>query len=274
MRKTVNDMYKEASSKNVMLLSNYPATFWAEYIANYNRYDKLFRRMFKSFIYFMQEEDETISEITNNFTEDVYNHLLVNSKKYEELYRIHVIDDNNYSLTENYDISETMSKTGSSSTDNVYGARSDSGSAVEGARNDSTTNDKGAREDTTDTVIGSQTNDTVEKVAPYDSSTFANNTEKVDNNGSRTDLVTFNEGTQSDSSSYNKGEQNNTSTFNKGEQKDASTNRSSESYELRRRGNIGVQTATDMINKHKQFWTNWDFYRYIFNEISKELLLV
>lgn len=274
MLKTVNDMYKEASSKNVMLLSNYPATFWTEYIANYNRYDKLFRRMFKSFIYFMQEEDETITEITNNFTEDVYNHLLVNSKKYEELYRIHVIDDNIYSLTENYDISETMSKTGSSSIDNVYGARSDSGSAVEGARNDSTTNDKGAREDTTDTVIGSQTNDTVEKVAPYDSSTFANNTEKVDNNGSRTDSVTFNEGTQSDSSSYNKGEQNNTSTFNKGEQKDSSTNRSDESYESRRHGNIGVQTVTDMINKHKQFWTNWDFYRYIFNEISKELLLV
>lgn len=274
MFKTVNDMYKEASSKNVMLLSNYPATFWAEYIANYNRYDKLFRRMFKSFIYFMQEEDETITEITNNFTEDVYNHLLVNSKKYEELYRIHVIDDNNYSLTENYDISETMSKTGSSSTDNVYGARSDSGSAVEGARNDSTTNDKGAREDTTNTVIGSQTNDTVEKVAPYDSSTFANNTEKVDNNGSRTDSVKFNEGTQSDSSSYNKGEQNNTSTFNKGEQNDTSTNRSNESYESRRHGNIGVQTVTDMLNKHKQFWTSWDFYRYIFNEISKELLLV
>lgn len=274
MFKTVNDMYKEASSKNVMLLSNYPATFWAEYIANYNRYDKLFRRMFKSFIYFMQEEDETITEITNNFTEDVYNHLLVNSKKYEELYRIHVIDDNNYSLTENYDISETMSKTGSSSTDNVYGARSDSGSAVEGARNDSTTNDKGAREDTTNTVIGSQTNDTVEKVAPYDSSTFANNTEKVDNNGSRTDSVKFNEGIQSDSSSYNKGEQNNTSTFNKGEQNDTSTNRSNESYESRRHGNIGVQTVTDMLNKHKQFWTSWDFYRYIFNEISKELLLV
>lgn len=274
MFKTVNDMYKEASSKNVMLLSNYPATFWAEYIANYNRYDKLFRRMFKSFIYFMQEEDETITEITNNFTEDVYNHLLVNSKKYEELYRIHVIDDNNYSLTENYDVSETMNKTGSSSTDNVYGARSDSGSAVEGARNDSTTNDKGAREDTTNTVIGSQTNDTVEKVAPYDSSTFANNTEKVDNNGSRTDSVKFNEGTQSDSSSYNKGEQNNTSTFNKGEQNDTSTNRSNESYESRRHGNIGVQTVTDMLNKHKQFWTSWDFYRYIFNEISKELLLV
>lgn len=274
MLKTVNDMYKEASSKNVMLLSNYPATFWTEYIANYNRYDKLFRRMFKSFIYFMQEEDETITEITNNFTEDVYNHLLVNSKKYEELYRIHVIDDNVYSLTENYDISETMSKTGSSSTDNVYGARSDSGSAVEGARNDSTTNDKGARKDTTDTVIGSQTNDTVEKVAPYDSSTFANNTEKVDNNGSRTDSVTFNEGTQSDSSSYSKGEQNNTSTFTKGEQKDSLTNKSDESYESRRHGNIGVQTVTDMLNKHKQFWTNWDFYRYVFNEISKELLLV
>lgn len=274
MLKTVNDMYKEATSKNIMLLSNYDALFWSDYVSNHNRYDKLFRRMFKSFIYFMQEDNETVEEITSNFIDDVYNHLLINNKKYSELYRVHVIDDDNYSLTENYDITETMDKESASSTDNTYGARSDSGSSTEGARTDSSTDVKGAREDSTNTVIGSQTNDTVEKVAPYDSSTFANNTEKTDNNGSRTDSISFNEGSQSDSSSYSQGEQNNTNSFNKGEQNDTSSNESNESYMLRRHGNIGVQTATDMINKHKQFWSMWEFYQYIFNEISKELLLV
>ena len=128
---TVNDMYKESSSKDAMLLSSYTSDFWSDYRTNYKHYDKLFRRMFKSFKYFLQEDDETISDITTNFTDDVYNHLLINNKRYSELFRIHVIDDNNYSLTDNYNITETMNKDSSNNSTNTYGERTDTTNETE-----------------------------------------------------------------------------------------------------------------------------------------------
>ena len=97
--KTVNDMYKESISKGIALLSEYGSAFWQDYVINHAKYDALFRRMFFSFRYFMQSEDDDIATITNNFIEDVNNHLMINDKKYSELYRIHVIADDKYSIS-------------------------------------------------------------------------------------------------------------------------------------------------------------------------------
>ena len=97
--KTVNDMYKESTSKGIALLSEYGSAFWQDYVTNHAKYDALFRRMFFSFRYFMQSEDDDIATITNNFIEDVNNHLMINDKKYSELYRIHVVTDDEYSVT-------------------------------------------------------------------------------------------------------------------------------------------------------------------------------
>lgn len=214
--KTVNDMYKYASSNNLKLLSNYSSDFWAEYITNHEKYDKLFRRLYLSFKYFMQEDDESISEITTDFIDDVYNHLLVNDRKYSELYRIHVLPDTDYSLTDNYSITEIMDKDTTSNDDNVYGSRTD----------------------TTD-------NTSTGYVAPYDSNNFSENTQVVD------DID-----------------------FTKGQQRDDLDNTYTEDYTLTRKGNIGVQTVSDMLEKHRKLWTSYEFYTLIFREICKELLLV
>ena len=96
--KTVKDMYEYADENSIKLLSGYAADFWKEYRDNYNRYDNLFCRYFRSWFYFLQEGDEDISDLVDNFTIDVYSHLMINDKKYSELYRIHVIDDDKYSL--------------------------------------------------------------------------------------------------------------------------------------------------------------------------------
>lgn len=274
MLKTVNDMYKESSSKDVMLLSGYRSDFWDDYRLNYKHYDKLFRRLFSSFIYFMQEPDENISEVVTNFSADVYNHLLVNDKKYSELYRINVIDDDEYSLTDNYNLVEIMDKDTTSQNTNTYGSRSDSTSETEGTRSDSSTSSDSSRSDTTSTVTGSQTNTSTSKVAPYNTESFANDTQNTDMLGERTDSINFDKGAESNNSSFIKGEQVNSSTYTVGSHTDDLDNTSTENYTLTRKGNIGVQTATDMIDKHNKFWSKWDFYRYIFNEISKELLLV
>lgn len=235
----VRDMYDVNYSASSKMLSDYTSLneegdFWEEYRTNYARYDKLFARLFSSFFYFLQEEDQTASQVADAFRDDVYNHLLVNDKKYSELYRVQVIPDDVYSLTNNYDMTETMDKDGTDNQDNTYGARSDSSSLTKGSRQDSTTS--------------------TGKVAPYDSDVYANNTE---------DSISFTEGQQLDSTSATKGQQ-----------KDDLDRTYSEDYTLRRVGNIGVQTVSDMLAKHIKVWDAWDFYEYIFKEIAKELLLL
>ena len=252
MLKTVKEMYESAVLKDTALLSTYGGDFWNEYIQNHKEYDRLFMRMFKSFIYFLQDGSESIDVVLTNFIEDVKLHLMVNSKKYSELYRTYVVSDNDYMLLDNYNVKETMSK-----------QNSNEGSDVLGARNDVTNDTIGAITTNTTSTIGEQTNSEIKKVSPYDSNSF--------NNESGTDS---NFGTRSDSGNTTTNEHTDNLTFTKGQQTDSHSNNSTESYELTRKGNIGVQTGADMLKKHDSFWTSYEFYTMIFKDICKELLLV
>lgn len=270
----VNDMYKYNVKQGTMMLSNFPADFWEEYRTNHVRYDKLFNRMFCSFFYFMQSEDDELVDVCDGFREDVYNHLLLNQKKYEELYRVNVIPDEIYSLTENYNIIETMDKDISDIDENTYGERTDTESFTEGEREDSSSVTEGQRADETVNTIGQQTVTTTNTVAPYDSEEFANQSEVTEHNSGREDTIDFTKGEQINTSTNTKGEEVDETSSVKGEQTDNLERTYTEDYTLHRRGNIGVQTVTDMLRKHKDFWSAWQFYEYIFKEISAELLLI
>lgn len=226
MLKTVKDMYKYTDDNSIKLLSGYAADFWEEYRNNYQRYDNLFCRYFRSWFYFLQEHDEDIEDITNNFIIDVYSHLMLNDKKYSELYRIHVVDDGKYSLLDNYDMTEEMDRDTTSNNSNTYGARTDGD------------------------TIGAQSNTQTRRVAPFDSSTFNNESEVSESLGARSDGHT------------------------KGQQQDTLNNTGTEDYTLHRYGNIGVATATDMMGKARDFWTIWEFYEMIFRDIARELLMI
>ena len=230
----IGEVYKFNRAANTMMLSNFATgdddDFWAEYRTNYSRYDAVFNRMFNSFWYFMQLDDDTIDEVADQFRTDVYNHLLMNKKKYQELFRVQVIPDADYSLTNNYDMTETMDRDSTDNQDNTYGSRQDSGS----------------------TTYGEQTITGTHKVSPYDSSDFNNDGQDVTVSGQRQDST-------SDT---------------KGEQIDDLNRTMTEDYTLHKVGNIGVQTVTDMLQKHIKLWSVWEFYEFIFKEISKELLLL
>ena len=323
---TVNDMYKDARSSNAPLLSNYEGSFWSEYISDFSNYDRVFNRLYKSFEYFLQEEDDSVSECRSNFTEDVKCLLIANSKKYSELYRTYKIDDSIYSLTDNYDVTETYSgnklttiesrlgsRTDNTETSDVIGSKTDSieNTDIIGAINNTETMNNGAKntnENTTygakntneNTIYGSGTSETVDEVSPMDSNMFYNNnknstttSEKTDSKQTThstftdskqttysafTDSKTINEAERTNTSNnvVNSGEQNNSSnnTYTKGEQSDTHNHDETESYNIRKRGNIGVQTATDMISKHNQFWNSYEFYTLIFKDICKELLSI
>ena len=323
---TVNDMYKDARSSNAPLLSNYEAPFWSEYVSDFSNYDRVFNRLYKSFEYFLQEEDDSVSECRSNFTEDVKCLLIANSKKYSELYRTYKIDDSIYSLTDNYDVTETYSgnklttiesrlggRTDNTKTSDVIGSKTDSieNTDIIGAINNTETMNNGAKntnENTTygakntneNTIYGSGSSETVGEVSPMDSNMFYNNnknstttSEKTDSKqitnaaftdskqttySTFTDSKTINEAERTNTSNnvVNSGEQNNSSnnTYTKGEQSDTHNHDETESYNIRKRGNIGVQTATDMISKHNQFWNSYEFYTLIFKDICKELLSI
>ena len=222
-------MYKYASDNNMLLLSNFNATFWQDYVTNHTRYDKLFRRLYFGFKYFMQECDTDltdISDITTEFVDDVYNHLMANKKKYEELYRVYVITDEDYSIVDNYHITENMDKDTTSNNTNTYGARSDG------------------------TTIGQHTDTHENEKSPYNDGGYSDNDMDTDVYGQRSD------------------------TFSKGSQEDTLDNTGTEDYTLTRRGNIGVQTGTEMLDKHTKYWDKYRFYEYIFACICADLLLV
>ena len=323
---TVNDMYKDARSSNAPLLSNYEAPFWSEYVSDFSNYDRVFNRLYKSFEYFLQEEDDSVSECRSNFTEDVKCLLIANSKKYSELYRTYKIDDSIYSLTDNYDVTETYSgnklttiesrlgsRTDNTETSDVIGSKTDSIENTDiigainntetmnnGAKNTNENTAYGAKNTNENTTYGSGSSETVGEVSPMDSNMFYNNnknstttSEKTDSKqitnaaftdskqttySTFTDTKTINEAERTNTSNnvINSGEQNNSSnnTYTKGEQSDTHNHDETESYNIRKRGNIGVQTATDMISKHNQFWNSYEFYTLIFKDICKELLSI
>jgi len=358
----VNDVYKESKTQNIPLLSNFPAVFWQNYRDNYTRYDRIFNRLYRSFKIFEQDPLKEVDEILDEFTENVYDHLLIHQKKYEELYRINVIPDDSYSVIDNYDITETLEKTTLDDVESVSGSRTDSitknmgekidsrtltegaktdnkstthgaiqktgsetlgaiqksGSETVGAIQKSKTETLGAREDSSSYSQGAQNNSSTEKVAPDDSENFYNNRNVLDSIGNRNDSTLTNTGSQSNSTSENVGAQTNSTSENigaqsnsssenigsytdteeisqgartttdsvtegahtdsesatKGAQTDTKSATGSEEYTLRRKGNIGVMTSTDVMKKASEFWTEWDFYSYIFGEIAKELLIV
>ena len=124
-KKTVNEMYEVTKSAGIPLLSNFNAVFWADYIEHYTELDRYFARRYCSFRYFAQEESDTIEVVTQNFTSSVYEHLLVNKKRYEELYRVQAVNDNDYMLLDNYNVNETVTKEGSGNGSIVSGERED-----------------------------------------------------------------------------------------------------------------------------------------------------
>lgn len=236
---TINEMYQYTKENNTKLLSEYSADWWNDYKTNYTRYDKLFARLYSSFRYFYQNKDSQLATLTTDFTDEVYNHLMLNAKKYEELYRVNVLDDNAYSFLDNFKVTETMDK-----------------DSVSGARNDTTTTTEDDRQDVTTSVIGGKTDNVEHQVSAFNSSTYQQGNK---------DITTLAQQTNTDT--FDKGEQITTEALQKGSQTDT------EDYTLTKSGNLGYTSNAEHIKEHIGVWTEFEFYAHIFSDICVELLL-
>lgn len=113
--------------------------FWANtYFANegsYEAYDREFARRYKNFRYFDFLDADNMGDTIENFWYDVTSILQLNQKKYQEMYRIFVLSDEDMPITYNYDMTEQTGAQKQTSVkgsqENTYGARTDTIGQIE-----------------------------------------------------------------------------------------------------------------------------------------------
>ena len=224
----VIELYKAIGTGETLLPTGTDFDFWEDtYEANPAVYDREFARRFTSFEYFDFMEADTIAEARENFHADVLSILTFNKKRYEEMYRVFLVEDEDDPITYNYDMTET---TGAQHTESVKGEQTITTGEQE--------NTVGQYTDTTSTNVADAS---TLKVASQDQTSEHTDTlgQRIDTDGERTDTY------------------------------------DSDEWTLTRRGNIGVQTAADILKLHTQYWTEtYKFFNLIFDDIAKQLLMV
>ena len=274
---TLNQMYQYQKTQKPTepLLSNYNAEWWADYVTNHTLYDSQFARMFKSFFYFNQSdcEDEATADVTADFIEAVKIHLMMNAEKYRQLWRVLSVPDAQNELYENVNGTETTTVTFGKKTEYARAEKTDTHETSNDAYTDTTESNANAYSDVTSDEKGRTHGKTDHSVAPYDSNAASLESSDDTINDAYTDKSTLNAGARSGNTSANYGKTHGTVSDTYGAHTDSDTDSGTETTEYIRHGNIGVTTVSEMLRQHKEFWTSWEFYEYIFKAIAKDLLL-
>lgn len=241
----IKSYYKITKEAETPLLSNYSVQdiekdFWAFYRDNYQIFDRYFSREYETFVFGFRDKDQTTAENAAEFSQAVKDLLTVNHKKYEELWRVETVDDDSYSMLENYDLTEHLEK------ELNKGQQTNTSNTTEGAQTDNTT-----------LTYGDKTETTTAQISPEDDEAWRNR-----------DKATTQNTAQNDTQQTTKGARTDTGSTTEGARTDG------EEYTLTRKGNIGVQTATQVMQLHDDFWKGHNFYKVIFNDIAAAYLLI
>lgn len=281
----VKDMYGQSREEDKPLLSTYQSDFWAGYCSNYTHLDRIFMKKYASLIPIDQDYEAGLEDITNDFRFDVYSWLLANDKRYTELFRINSIaDDTAYSLVNNVDYTETTERTSNRDIEFNKGAQADSDEGFTAYGQQQIDDDKSktfgsqqvdedisrafASRNDSDTKSTSAYNDT--GFAPVDKSEViqGGHTDTEDNQyvyGQHID-------TEDNQLVYGAHRDDRTNIHNEGSRRDTTDDDVTENVSTHKVGNMGVQTVDDMLLKHWDNWTLFDFYGLIFEDIAKNLL--
>lgn len=245
------DLYKHVQPSGKLFPEDTSLDFWDNIyykeasgndagVDNHEVIDREFARRFSHFLYMDFMEEAAIADSLEDFKKDVLSVLSCNQKKYAEMYRVFLVSDEDDPITYNYDMTET---TGAQHSEIEYGGTS--------ATKGSETFTKGQQQNTEGAVTNTH------NVAPFNSGLMADSSddrtaqtftdgERIDTNGQRTDTTTA----HTDKTDTN-------------------------AWTLTRKGNIGTQTAADILSKHSGYWTEtYKFLQMIFDDICKALLLV
>lgn len=264
------ELYKSVQPSGALFPTSTNLTFWdALYPTNKAAIDREFARRFAHFKYFDFLEAETVSDSVTNFKADVLSILTFNQKRYAEMYRVFLVADADDPITYNYDMTET---TGAQHSETNYGATSATKGQETFTKGSETftkgqeTFTQGQQENTDGAVTNTH------KVAPMNSTTpiaesADEKTAQTITNGQRQDTYSQRQDTNGQREDVS-GSRTDTTMAHKDEY-------DSREWTLTRRGNIGVQTAGDILRIHTQYWTEiYKFMQLIFDDIAKQLLLV
>ena len=254
----IKTLFKYASLHSTTLMpTSTDLTFWdATYGAESAVYDREFARRYSGFKYFDFLEGETDLEILTNLKADILSILTFNKKRYEEMYRVFLVTDADDPITYNYDMTET---TGKQHTATKYGATSET-KGQETFTKGQQTFTKGEQINTDGAVTNSH------NVAPFNSAT-ATTPESEDVKTSQT--ITDGQRIDTDAQRIDTTSARTDTALEHTDEFDA------DAWTLTRTGNIGTQTAGDILRIHTDYWTErYKFMNLIFNDICKQLLII
>ena len=279
----IKDIASYNKEENKMMLSNYDADFWKPYRDHYNYFDRLFMKKYRS--WFPMDQEGDLEEVATDFTFDVKAWLMINDKRYSELYRIQTIqDDDKYSLTDNVYEIESIEESGEHSSTFNKGEQTDTEDleAVKGQQIDTQDNERVKGQEQIDTDATNTTGATgktiTNSVSAYNDSSFANADKSEEDDESREDTIdqTVVEGERTDtedlSTTYGARTDTQDNSRTSGAREDTEEGTDSKTITRNRSGNIGVKTVVQMLEEQWNSWGLMNFYDFIFAEIARELL--
>ena len=266
--KKIIELYKSILPAGELFPTNTNFDFWDDvYGAASAEYDREFARRYKNFLFFDFLEAETTSGALTNFKADVLSILTFNKKRYEEMYRVFCVTDEEDPFTYDYEMIET---TGAQHTETEYGATSETKGQETFTKGQETFTKgeeqltKGSQSNT----IGGTTN--THAVAPYNVQTLTPEssdtmTQRSDTEGQRIDT----EGQRIDTNSQRQ----DTNSARTDTALAHTDQVDSDEWTLTKRGSM--QTAADNLRLHTAFWTEqYKFMQLIFDDIAAQLLLI
>ena len=259
----IKDIYTYTKDHTTPMLSNFTSSaggnldFWKPYKDNYSYFDRIFMKKYRSW-YPMDQEGE-IDDIATDFANDVKSWLMINDKRYSELYRIQTIpDDEKYSLTDNVFEHEVV--------------ETEFGKVVTFNKGEQEIKDEGSTTyaEYTDTQDNSRTTGATGKTitdstSAYNTGTFTavDKTEEDDESREDTEDLSTTHGAHTDT---------NGNTRTDGAREDSTEDSGTETVTRDRAGNIGVKDVPQIFMDQRDFWVDFSFYEIIFSEITRELL--
>ena len=285
----IKDIYKYQKDHTTPMLSTFTSSagglvdFWKPYKDNYAYFDRIFMKKYRS--WYPMDQDGEVNEIAAEFADDVKGWLMINDKRYSELYRMQTIpDDEKYSLTDNVTEHEVIeTEFGKMVTFNKGEQEiKDEGSTDYGLHETTDNRTLGYGEHVVETGVTENLGET-EKTTEDSRSAFNDSgysatdksvvSDAAVENGTDT-TVTDNEHEDTDNrtitSKAHKDETGNTRTD--GAREDTTEDSGTETVTRDRAGNIGVRTVDEQLEIHERMWVNFSFYELIFAEITRELL--
>ena len=285
----IKDIYNYQKDHTTPMLSSFTSVaggdvdFWKPYKDNYAYFDRIFMKKYRS--WYPMDQDGEVNEIAAEFADDVKGWLMINDKRYSELFRIQSIaDDEKYSLTDNvYEHEVTETAFGKMVTFNKGEQEiKDEGSTDYGLHETTDNKTLGYGEHVIETGVTENlgvTEKTIEdSTSAYNASGYSatdksvTSTDAVENGTDTT--VTDNEHEDTDNrtitSKAHKDETANTRTD--GAREDTTEDSGTETVTRDRAGNVGIKDVAQILMDQEEMWVNFSFFELIFAEITRELL--